>query len=217
MTAEDPVEFNLAGINQVNMKESIGLNFPTALRSFLRQDPNIILVGEIRDLETAEVAIKAALTGHLVLSTLHTNDAPSTVSRLVNMGIEPFLVATSVNIICAQRLVRRICKDCKKEIKMQNAALIGVGFTPEEAETVKIYKGSGCPTCGGSGYKGRVGLYEVMELNDPLRETIMTGATALDIRKRAIENGMITLRRSGLIKVMNGVTTIDEVLRETIK
>ena len=217
MTAEDPVEFNLQGINQVNMKESIGLNFAAALRSFLRQDPNIILVGEIRDLETAEIGIKAALTGHLVLSTLHTNDAPSTVTRLVNMGVEPFMVATSINLICAQRLVRRICKDCKKEIKMQPAALIQVGFTKEEAESAKIYKGAGCQTCGGSGYKGRVGLYEVMEVTDPLRETIMSGATALDIKKQALQQGMISLRRSGLLKVMSGVTTVDEVLRETVK
>jgi len=217
MTAEDPVEFNLAGINQVNMREQIGLNFAAALRSFLRQDPNIILVGEIRDLETAEIAIKAALTGHLVLSTLHTNDAPGTVSRLVNMGIEPFLLATSINLICAQRLVRRICKVCKREIKMPDPALIGVGFTEEETATVKIHKGAGCATCGGSGYKGRVGLYEVMDLTDTLRETIMAGATTLEIRKRALEEGMISLRRSGLIKVMNGITTIDEVLRESLK
>jgi type IV pilus assembly protein PilB len=217
MTAEDPVEFNLQGINQVNMKESIGLNFSAALRSFLRQDPNIILVGEIRDRETAEIAIKAALTGHLVLSTLHTNDAPGTVSRLVNMGIEPFLVATSINLICAQRLVRRVCKDCKREVKMPVAALTNIGFTPEEAPTIKVQKGAGCSACGGSGYKGRVGLYEVMELTDTLRETIMSGATALDIKKQALEEGMISLRRSGLIKIMNGVTTVDEVLRETIQ
>jgi type IV pilus assembly protein PilB len=217
MTAEDPVEFNLHGINQVNMKEQVGLNFAAALRSFLRQDPNIILVGEIRDTETAEIAIKAALTGHLVLSTLHTNDAPGTISRLFNMGIEPFLVATSINLICAQRLVRRICKECKAEVKMSVPALTTVGFTPEEAATAKIYKGAGCHYCGGSGYKGRVGLYEVMEMTDTLREVVMAGATALEIKKRALEEGMVSLRRSGLNKVMNGVTTIDEVLRETVK
>jgi type IV pilus assembly protein PilB len=217
MTAEDPVEFNLHGINQVNMKEAIGLTFAAALRSFLRQDPNIILVGEIRDVETAEIAVKAALTGHLVLSTLHTNDAPGTVSRLVNMGIEPFLVATSVNLICAQRLVRRLCKDCKRETKMPPPALINIGYTPEEAETVKVLKGSGCTTCNGSGYKGRVGLYEVMELTDSLRDTVMSGGTALEIKKQALAEGMISLRRSGLIKVMNGVTSVDEVLRETVK
>jgi type IV pilus assembly protein PilB len=217
MTAEDPVEFNLPGINQVNMKEQIGLNFAAALRSFLRQDPNIILVGEIRDFETAEIAIKAALTGHLVLSTLHTNDAPGTVSRLMNMGIEPFLVATSVNLICAQRLVRRICKDCIQPVKMPKQALVDVGFAPEEAEEITISKGAGCATCSGSGYKGRVGLYEVMELTDELREAVILSATAIELKKKALDGGMISLRRSGLLKVKDGITTIEEVLRETIK
>jgi type IV pilus assembly protein PilB len=217
MTAEDPVEFNLLGINQVNMKEQIGLTFAAALRSFLRQDPNIILLGEIRDFETAEIAIKAALTGHLVLSTLHTNDAPSTVSRLMNMGIEPFLVATSVNLICAQRLVRRICKDCVQPVKMPPQALADIGFTAEEAETVTISKGAGCQTCSGSGYKGRVGLYEVMEMTDELREAVILGSTAIELKRKALEGGMISLRRSGLLKVKDGVTTIEEVLRETIK
>jgi type IV pilus assembly protein PilB len=217
MTAEDPVEFNLLGINQVNMKEQIGLNFAAALRSFLRQDPNIILLGEIRDFETAEIAIKAALTGHLVLSTLHTNDAPSTVSRLMNMGIEPFLVATSVNLICAQRLVRRICKECKQTIKMPPQPLIDVGYSPEEAETITICKGSGCAVCNGSGYKGRVGLYEVMEMTDELRQAVILGSTAIELKRKALEGGMISLRRSGLLKVKDGVTTIEEVLRETIK
>jgi len=216
VTAEDPVEFNLPGINQVNMREAIGLNFAAALRSFLRQDPNIILLGEIRDFETAEIAIKAALTGHLVLSTLHTNDAPATVSRLMNMGVEPFLVATSVNLICAQRLVRRICKDCKVEVSMPPQALIDIGFTPEEAETTKVCKGSGCATCNGSGYKGRVGLYEVMNMNDELREAIILGCTSIELKRKAIATGMISLRRSGLIKVLDGVTTIEEVLRETV-
>ncbi|HWT03166.1 MAG TPA: type IV-A pilus assembly ATPase PilB [Pyrinomonadaceae bacterium] len=216
MTAEDPVEFNLAGINQVQMKEQIGLNFAAALRSFLRQDPNIILVGEIRDFETAEIAIKAALTGHLVLSTLHTNDAPSTISRLMNMGIEPFLVATSVNLIQAQRLIRRICKDCKTESPMPPEAMLEIGFTPEEAKHMKTYKGRGCQTCNNTGYKGRVGLYEVMEVTDELRELILIGASALELRKKAIDDGMITLRESGLHKIRNGITTIEEVVRETV-
>jgi len=216
MTAEDPVEFNLPGINQVQMKEQIGLNFAAALRSFLRQDPNIVLVGEIRDFETAEIAIKAALTGHLVLSTLHTNDAPSTISRLMNMGIEPFLVATSVNLIQAQRLIRRICKDCKKEQPTPMEALMEIGFTADEADKLKTYKGKGCPSCNDTGYKGRIGLYEVMEITDEVRELILIGASALELRKKSIEDGMITLRESGLQKIRNGVTTIEEVLRETV-
>jgi len=216
MTAEDPVEFQLQGINQVQMKDQIGLNFAASLRAFLRQDPNIILVGEIRDFETAEIAVKAALTGHLVLSTLHTNDAPSTISRLMNMGIEPFLVATSVNLICAQRLVRRICANCKEELDIPEQALIDAGYTPEEAKTTKIYHGKGCSTCGKRGYKGRTGLYEVMEINDELRELILVGASALELKKKAIEQGMITLRRSGLIKSALGLTTLEEVIRETV-
>src|SRR5713226_4387239 len=216
MTAEDPVEFQLAGINQVQMKEQIGLNFAAALRAFLRQDPNIILVGEIRDFETAEIAVKAALTGHLVLSTLHTNDAPSTISRLMNMGIEPFLVATSVNLICAQRLVRRICSNCKEELEVPEQALVDAGYTPEEAKKTKIYHGKGCSTCNKGGYKGRTRLYEVMEINDELRELILVGASALELKKKAIEQRMITLRRSGLIKVALGQTTMEEVLRETV-
>ena len=216
MTAEDPVEFQLPGINQVQMKEQIGLNFAAALRAFLRQDPNIILVGEIRDFETAEIAVKAALTGHLVLSTLHTNDAPATVSRLMNMGIEPFLVATSVHLICAQRLVRRICAGCKEEANLPEQALLDAGYAPEELKTVKVYHGKGCSTCNNTGYKGRAGLYEVLEISDELRELILVGASALELRKKAIELGMITLRRSGLIKIMNGVTTLEEVLRETV-
>src|SRR5208337_79125 len=216
MTAEDPVEFQLSGINQVQMKEQIGLNFAAALRAFLQQDPNIILVGEIRDFETAEIGVKAALTGHMVLSTLHTNDAPSTISRLMNMGIEPFLVATSVNLICAQRLVRRICVNCKEELEVPKQALIDAGYSPEEAKTTKIYHGKGCSTCNKGGYKGRTGLYEVMEINDELRELILVGASALELRKKAIEQGMITLRRSGLIKIAAGMTTMEEVLRETV-
>jgi len=216
MTAEDPVEFNLPGINQVQMKEQIGLNFAAALRSFLRQDPNIILVGEIRDFETAEIAIKAALTGHLVLSTLHTNDAPSTISRLMNMGIEPFLVATSVNLIQAQRLIRRICKDCKHEHQTPVEALVEVGLRIEEAKTLKTYKGKGCATCNNTGYKGRIGLYEVMEITDEIRELILIGASALELRKKAIDDGMITLRESGLYKIRGGLTTVEEVVRETV-
>jgi type IV pilus assembly protein PilB len=216
MTAEDPVEFNLVGINQVQMKEQIGLNFAAALRAFLRQDPNIVLVGEIRDFETAEIAIKAALTGHLVLSTLHTNDAPSTISRLMNMGIEPFLVATSVNLIQAQRLIRRICKDCKQEHPTPPEALIDVGFTVDETKSLKTYKGKGCSTCNHTGYKGRIGLYEVLEITDEIRELILIGASALELRKKAIDDGMITLRESGLHKIREGVTTIEEVVRETV-
>ncbi|CAN5690244.1 type IV-A pilus assembly ATPase PilB [soil metagenome] len=216
MTAEDPVEFNLTGVNQVQMKEQIGLNFAAALRAFLRQDPNIILVGEIRDFETAEIAIKAALTGHLVLSTLHTNDAPSTISRLMNMGIEPFLVATSVNLIQAQRLIRRVCKDCKGEHSMPPEALMEVGFSADDAQKLKTYKGKGCSTCNNTGYKGRIGLYEVMEVNDEIRELILIGASALELRKKAIEDGMITLRESGLQKIRDGLTTLEEVVRETV-
>jgi type IV pilus assembly protein PilB len=216
MTAEDPVEFQLPGINQVQMKEQIGLNFASALRAFLRQDPNIILVGEIRDFETAEIAVKAALTGHLVLSTLHTNDAPSTISRLMNMGIEPFLVATSVNLICAQRLVRRICVQCKEPLQIQPQALIDAGYSQDEAVKTEVQHGRGCATCNNTGYKGRVGLYEVMEINDDLRELILVGASAVELKKKALETGMITLRRSGLIKAALGLTTMEEVLRETV-
>jgi type IV pilus assembly protein PilB len=217
MTAEDPVEFNLVGINQVQVRENIGLTFAAALRSFLRQDPNTILVGEIRDFETAEIAVKAALTGHLVLSTLHTNDAPSTVNRLMNMGIEPFLVASSLNLICAQRLVRRICSHCAEKNPLPAAALVQAGFSPEDAKTVVPNRGKGCERCNNTGFKGRVGLYEVMEVTEELRELILVGASALELRRKAIEGGMITLRQSGLRKVKQGVTTIDEVVRETVK
>jgi type IV pilus assembly protein PilB len=217
MTAEDPVEFNLMGVNQVQVKESIGLNFAAALRSFLRQDPNIILVGEIRDFETAEIAVKAALTGHLVLSTLHTNDAPSTINRLMNMGIEPFLVASSLNLVCAQRLVRRICKNCTEQDPTPSPALVQAGFTAEEAKSVVPNKGKGCEKCNNTGFKGRVGLYEVMEVTEEIRELILVGASALELRRKAVDEGMITLRRSGLLKVKDGVTTIEEVVRETVK
>jgi len=217
MTAEDPVEFNLVGVNQVQIRENIGLNFAAALRSFLRQDPNIILVGEIRDFETAEIAVKAALTGHLVLSTLHTNDAPSTVNRLMNMGIEPFLVASSVHLICAQRLVRRVCSECKEANPSTPPALVQAGFTPEEAETVTPMKGVGCERCNKTGYKGSVGLYEVLEVTEELRELILVGASGLELRRKAIDEGMITLRSSGLRKVMEGLTSVEEVVRETVK
>src|SRR6202171_1390666 len=216
MTAEDPVEFNLMGVNQVQMKEQIGLNFAAALRSFLRQDPNIVLVGEIRDFETAEIAIKAALTGHMVLSTLHTNDAPSTISRLMNMGIEPFLVATSVNLICAQRLIRRICKDCIEEVEVAPQALVNLGYKKDELGTFTVFKGRGCDKCNNTGYKGRVGLVEVMEIDDSIRDLILSGGTAMDRERNAADRGMISLRRSGLIKIKDGVTTIEEVVRETV-
>ena len=216
MTAEDPVEFNLPGVNQVQMKEQIGLNFAASMRSFLRQDPNVILVGEIRDFETAEVAIKAAMTGHLVLSTLHTNDAPSSINRLMNMGVEPFLVASSVHLVVAQRLVRKICTACREEIKVPEPALINLGFAGEEARTLKLFKGRGCDHCSATGYKGRIGLFEVMDVDEDIRELILSGASAYELREKAIENEMLTLRDSGLQKIREGVTTIEEVVRETV-
>src|SRR6266536_593511 len=217
MTAEDPVEFQLPGINQVQIKDQIGLNFAAVLRSFLRQDPNIILVGEIRDYETAEIAVKAALTGHLVLSTLHTNDAPSTISRLVNMGIEPFLVGTAVNLIQAQRLIRRVCNNCKHEVTdMPSKTLIEIGVAPEEIGGFKLYKGKGCGTCNGTGYKGRVGLYEVMEISEGIRDLVMVGATSVELKRKALEEGMLTLRLSGIEKMKGGISTIEEVLWESV-
>lgn len=216
LTAEDPVEFNIHGINQVQMKEQIGLNFAAALRSFLRQDPNIILVGEIRDFETAEIAVKAALTGHLVLSTLHTNDAPSTINRLMNMGIEPFLVSTSVNLICAQRLIRKICKDCKEQVNIPDQALLDIGFRSEEIKNIKLFKGKGCYTCNNTGYKGRIGLFEVMEITEDIRELILSGASSIELKRKAVEEGMINLRESGLQKLRDGLTTVEEVVRETV-
>jgi type IV pilus assembly protein PilB len=216
MTAEDPIEFNLAGINQVQMKEQIGLTFASALRSFLRQDPDIILVGEIRDFETAEIAVKAALTGHLVLSTLHTNDAPSTINRLMNMGIEPFLVATSINAICAQRLVRRICTGCAEEIETPAQMLIQVGFAPDEVKTIKIKRGRGCQKCNNGGYKGRIGLYEALQFSDEIRDMILSGASSIELKRKAIEEGMVSLRMAGLQKIREGITTLEEVLRETV-
>jgi type IV pilus assembly protein PilB len=217
ITVEDPVEFNLPGVNQVQVREAIGLNFATALRSFLRQDPNIILVGEIRDFETAEVAIKAAMTGHLVLSTLHTNDAPSSINRLMNMGIEPFLVTTSVHLVAAQRLVRRICENCKKETEVPPPALVNLGFGEDEAERLVLYKGAGCERCSHTGYKGRVALYEVMVVGEEIRDLVLSGGSAFEIRQRALESGMISLRMSGLEKIRMGITTLEEVLRETLE
>jgi len=216
MTAEDPIEYNFLGINQVQMKEEIGLTFAAALRAFLRQSPDIILVGEIRDFETAEIAVKAALTGHLVLSTLHTNDAPSSISRLLNMGIEPFLVSSSVILIMAQRLARKICPQCEKEEeKVPLPTLISLGFSEEDAKTVKCYRGKGCSLCNKSGYKGRIALYEVMVINDEIRKLVLEGASADELKKAAVRFGMKSLRMSGLTKVKEKVTTIEEVLRVT--
>ncbi len=215
-TAEDPVEFNLVGINQVQINEDIGLNFANALRSFLRQDPDIIMVGEVRDFETAEIAIKAALTGHLVLSTLHTNDAPSTINRLLNMGVEPFLVASSVNVVLAQRLARLICSSCREPVEVPPLALIELGVSREEAQGFPCFRGAGCPQCGGSGYRGRIALYEVMPVSEEIRELILGGASANEIKRTACTLGMKTLRQSGLTKLKAGMTTIEELLRVTM-
>jgi type IV pilus assembly protein PilB len=214
-TAEDPVEYNLPGINQVQMHEDIGLNFAAALRSFLRQDPDIIMIGEIRDFETAEIAIKAALTGHLVLSTLHTNDAPSTITRLLNMGVEPFLVTASVQLVQAQRLVRRICGACKQPMETPRDELKSLGAGDQEIETATCHRGVGCQVCGGSGYKGRVALYEVMPFKDALKELVLQGAAAVEIKGEAIRQGMRTLRMSGVRKICEGVTSVDEIARIT--
>ena len=215
MTAEDPVEFNFAGVNQVQINEELGLTFASALRSFLRQDPNIILVGEIRDLDTVEIAVKAAMTGHLVLSTVHTNDAPATINRLLNMGLKRFLVATSVHLVCAQRLVRKICSECKERADTPIETFIEIGFPPSVAADVVTYYGEGCPKCNGTGYKGRIGLFEVMEISSEIQDMILTGANSNEIRSKATEQGMITLRESGLEKIRAGITSIDEVLKET--
>ncbi len=215
-TAEDPVEYNLPGINQVQMHDDIGLNFAMALRSFLRQDPDIIMVGEIRDFETAEIAVKAALTGHLVLSTLHTNDAPATISRLLNMGVEPFLITASVNLVLAQRLARKVCADCKADAEFDPEVLLEMGFTEEQLKTGGLKKGKGCTTCNGSGYKGRVALYEVMRFTDSLKELVLTGASAAELKAAAIRGGLSTLRMSGIRKCLEGVTTPEEILRVTM-
>lgn len=215
-TAEDPVEFNFAGINQVQMHEDIGLNFAAALRSFLRQDPDIIMIGEIRDFETAEIAIKAALTGHLVLSTLHTNDAPATINRLLNMGVEPFLVASAVNLITAQRLARRVCSECKEPEEIPVQALIDAGVAPEEAPSYVCYKGTGCAKCNNTGYKGRVGFYQVMPMLEEIRELILNGANTAEIKRESMRLGIKTMRQSGLTKLKEGVTSFEEVLRVTV-
>ncbi len=214
-TAEDPVEYNLEGINQVQVNKDIGLNFAAVLRTFLRQDPDVILVGEIRDYETAEVAIQAALTGHLVLSTLHTNDAPSTVLRLMNMGIEPFLVASSVNTIVAQRLLRRVCVKCKEEYTLPAERLAALGIPERTAAAMKLFRGKGCATCGKSGYKGRVAVYEVMDISGKIKEMILSGATAIDLKRQAMAEGMRTLRASSLNKVIDGTTSLEEALSMT--
>ena len=211
MTAEDPVEYNIEGINQVQVRDEVGLTFASALKAFLRQDPNIIMVGEIRDLETGGIATKAALTGHLVLSTLHTNDAPSTINRMIDMGIEPFLVASSTLLIAAQRLVRRICKNCKEEMRLSEEALTDVGLPPG----TPVFHGRGCDHCSGTGYAGRQGLYEIMPITSELRELILDRASTTELRRMAVSQGMLTLRQDGLIKVRKGVTTIEEILRET--
>jgi type IV pilus assembly protein PilB len=214
-TAEDPVEFNFFGINQVQQHEDIGLNFAASLRSFLRQDPDIIMVGEIRDFETAEIGIKAALTGHLVLSTLHTNDAPSSVSRLLNMGVEPFLVSSAVNVIGAQRLLRRVCKECREPVEVAEKTLLDIGVPPEQVPEFRPMRGGGCGTCNGTGYKGRVAVYEIMLFNEEVREFILNGASTLELKREAVRQGMKTLRMSSLTKLQEGVTTIDEVVRST--
>jgi type IV pilus assembly protein PilB len=215
MTAEDPVEYNIHGINQVLVRNEIGMTFAAALKAFLRQDPNIIMVGEIRDLETGGIAIKAALTGHLVLSTLHTNDAASTVTRMIDMGVEPFNVASAVNLIVAQRLVRRICSECKTEHGYSLEEINVLGLTEEELADITFYRGAGCDTCGGSGYKGRQGLYEVMAMSPELRRMVMVGASTADLQTKAIEEGMLTLRMDGIQKIRRGVTTVEEVVKET--
>ncbi|MFL5462345.1 MAG: type IV-A pilus assembly ATPase PilB [Gemmatimonadales bacterium] len=215
MTAEDPVEYNLMGINQVLVRTEIGLTFAAALKAFLRQDPNIIMIGEVRDLETGGIAIKAALTGHLVLSTLHTNDAPSTITRMIDMGIEAFNVASAVNLVVAQRLIRRICKDCKAEHQYTDPELAALGTNLESLRKLTFMKGTGCDTCSGTGYKGRAGLYEVMALSPELRRMILRGASVAEIRDQAVSEGMLTLRMDGMKKIERGITTLEEVVKET--
>ncbi len=211
-TAEDPCEFNLEGINQVNVKKEVGLTFASALKAFLRQDPDIIMVGEIRDLEVGEIAVEAALTGHMVLSTLHTNDAPSTVTRLINMGVEPFLVVAALNVVVAQRLCRKICINCREQVKVDEKQLISCGFAPASASKIKIYHGAGCEVCGGTGYKGRVAIYEVLDVGPKIRDLVMRNATSDEIKAQAIKNGMKSLRMSALTKVAQGLTTLEEAL-----
>jgi type IV pilus assembly protein PilB len=217
ITAEDPIEYNFMGINQVQMHEEIGLTFASSLRSFLRQDPDIIMVGEIRDFETAQIAVQAALTGHLVLSTVHTNDAPGTITRLIDMGIEPFLISSAVILILAQRLVRKICMDCREPIKVHPQLLIDLGIAPDEVKSFQVYKGKGCPICNNTGYKGRIGLYEVMPMKEEVKELVLSRASTSEIKKEAIRLGMKTLRQSGIMKIKEGVTTIEEIFRSTIE
>jgi type IV pilus assembly protein PilB len=216
MTAEDPIEYNFMGINQVQMHEEIGLTFASSLRSFLRQDPDIIMVGEIRDFETAQIAIQAALTGHLVLSTVHTNDAPGTITRLIDMGIEPFLISSAIILILAQRLIRKICVDCREPIKVHAQLLIDLGVPPDEVKSFSTFKGKGCPICSNTGYKGRLGLYEVMPMKDEVKELILARASTSEVKKEAMRLGMKTLRQSGIQKIREGVTTIEEVLKATV-
>ncbi len=217
LTAEDPIEYNFMGINQVQMHEEIGLTFASSLRSFLRQDPDIIMVGEIRDFETAQIAVQAALTGHLVLSTVHTNDAPGTISRLIDMGIEPFLISSAIVLILAQRLIRKICMECREPVKVHPQLLIDLGIPPDEVKSFPVYKGKGCPLCNNTGYKGRVGLYEVMTMKEEIKELVLSRASTSEVKKEAIRLGMKTLRQSGVAKIKEGVTTIEEVLRSTIE
>jgi type IV pilus assembly protein PilB len=217
MTAEDPVEFNVPNVNQVQVKEEIGLTFAACLRSFLRQDPDIMLVGEMRDLETVDIAIKAALTGHLVFSTIHTNDAASSITRMVNMNVEPFLIADSLILVVAQRLIRRLCKKCSQPHALPEAALLEMGYQKAELKGLQVMKPGGCDSCNKTGYKGRTALFEVMKIDDDLRTMILTRAQSREIKRKAIEKGMLTLRRSGLIKIKNGVTSVEEVLRETVR
>jgi type IV pilus assembly protein PilB len=215
MTAEDPVEYNLYGINQVLVRNEIGMTFSAALKAFLRQDPNIIMVGEIRDIETGGIAIKAALTGHLVLSTLHTNDTPSTITRMIDMGLEPFNVASALNLLTAQRLARRICTSCKQEVQYEDDYFKAAKVDLDWAKSITFYRGEGCDACGGTGYKGRCGFYEVMIMSTPLRKLIMAEAGTDEIRDTAIAEGMLTLRMDGLKKAERGVTTMEEVIKET--
>ena len=217
ITAEDPIEYNFMGINQVQMHEEIGLTFASSLRSFLRQDPDIIMVGEIRDFETAQIAVQAALTGHLVLSTVHTNDAPGTINRLIDMGIEPFLISSAVILILAQRLIRKTCMDCREPIKVHPQLLIDLGIPPDEVKSFQVYKGKGCSICNNTGYKGRLGLYEVMPMKEEIKELVLSRASNSEVKKEAIRLGMKTLRQSGISKIKDGVTTIEEVLRSTIE
>jgi len=217
ITAEDPIEYNFMGINQVQMHEEIGLTFASSLRSFLRQDPDIIMVGEIRDFETAQIAVQAALTGHLVLSTVHTNDAPGTISRLIDMGIEPFLISSAIILILAQRLIRKVCMECREPIKVHPQLLIDLGIPPDEVKSFPVYKGKGCSLCNNTGYKGRVGLYEVMPMKEEVKELVLSRASTSEVKREAIRLGMKTLRQSGIAKIKEGVTTIEEVLRSTIE